>query len=60
MHNFGLSTWNRTSLGRPRRKWEYNIKISLIIVGSGCGLNSSSEMYLWQHIKNREVTFGFH
>ena len=27
----------RRPLGRPRRKWEYNIKMNLEEVGRGCG-----------------------
>ena len=57
VHNFGLRTWNKRSLGRPRRRWENNIKIYLKIIGSGCGLNSSSEIYLWQYLTTRNVTF---
>ena len=27
----------KRSLGRPRRRWEHNIKMDLDVVGGGCG-----------------------
>ena len=35
MHGFGGETWGRQSLGRPRRRWEDNIKVDLQEVGWG-------------------------
>ena len=30
-------TWGKEPLGRPRRRWEDNIKMDLQEVGGGCG-----------------------
>ena len=33
----GEETWGKETIGRPRRRWEDNIKIDLQEVGGSCG-----------------------
>jgi len=33
----GGETWEKETIGRPRRRWEDNIKMDLQEVGGGCG-----------------------
>ena len=35
VHGFGGETWGKEPLGRPRRRWEDNIKMDLQEVGCG-------------------------
>ena len=37
-------------LGRPRRRWEDNIKMDLQEVGGGCGdwMELAQDMYMWR------------
>ena len=35
VQDFGGETWGKEPLGRPRRRWEDNIKIDLQVVGCG-------------------------
>ena len=37
LHGFGGETEGKRPLGRPRRRWENNIKIDLQKVGRDCG-----------------------
>ena len=37
MQGFGGETWRKEPLGRPRRRWEDNIKMDLEEVERGCG-----------------------
>jgi hypothetical protein len=41
MQGFGGETWGKRPLGAHRRKWEYNIKIDLRLVGWGHGVDVS-------------------
>ena len=41
IQGFGVKTWGRRTLGRPRRRWEDNIKMDLREVGWGHRLDSS-------------------
>jgi len=39
IQGFGRETWGNRTLGRPRRRWEYNIKMALQWGVGGYGLN---------------------
>jgi hypothetical protein len=36
LQGFGWETWGKKLLGRPRCRWEHNIKMDLQEVGCGC------------------------
>ena len=47
-------------LGRPRRRWEYNIKMYLQEVGRGCGdwLELAQDRDRWQALVGTVMNFG--
>ena len=47
-------------LGRPRRRWEDNIKIDLQEVGSGCGdwMVLAQDRDRWRELVNTVMNFG--
>ena len=50
----------RRPLGRPRRKWEYNIKMNLEEVGRGCGdwMDLAQDRDRWRALVSTEMNFG--
>jgi hypothetical protein len=44
--------WGRRPLGRPKRRWEDNIKIDLREVGWGHGLNLAQDREGWRAVVN--------
>ena len=52
----------KTPLGRPRRRWEDNIKMDLQEVG--CGdmdwIELAQDTDSWRALVNAVMTFGFH
>jgi hypothetical protein len=48
-------------LGRPRRKWEDNIKIVLLEVGGGCGdwMELAQDRDRWQALVSAVMNFRF-
>jgi hypothetical protein len=47
-------------LGRPRRRWEDNIKRDLQEVGGGCGnsMERAQDMYSWRTLVGTVMNFG--
>ena len=47
-------------LGRPRRRWEDNIKMDLQEVGRGCGdwMELAQERESWRSLVSRVMNFG--
>ena len=46
-------------LGRPRRRWEYNINMDLQEVGGGCGdwMELAQDRYMWRALVNTVRNF---
>ena len=49
-------------LGRPRRRWEDNIKMDIQEVGGGCGdwMELAWDRERWRALVSSVMTFGFH
>ena len=49
-------------LGRPRHRWEYNIKMDLQEVGGGCGdwMELAQDRDRWRAFVSMVMNFGFH
>ena len=49
-------------LGRPRRRWEDNIKMDLQEVGRGCGdwMELAEDRDGWRTLVSKVMNFGFH
>ena len=47
-------------LGRPRRRWEDNIKMDLEEVGRGCGdwMGLAQDRDRWRALLNKVMNFG--
>ena len=47
-------------LGRPRRRWEYNIKMDLQEVGRGCGdrMELAQNRERWRALVSTVMNFG--
>ena len=52
----------KRTLGRPRRKWEDNIKMALREVGGGCGdwMELAQDRDRWGALVSTVMNFGFH
>ena len=50
----------RRPLGRPRRKWEYNIKMNLEEVGRGCGdwMDLAQDRDRWRALVSTVMNLG--
>ena len=48
--------------GRPRRRWEDNIKMDLQEVGGGCTdwMELAQDRERWRALVSTVITFGFH
>ena len=55
----GKPEWKRP-FGRPRRRWEDNIKMDLQEVGRGCGdwRGLAQDRYRWRAIVSTVMNFG--
>jgi hypothetical protein len=49
-------------LGRPRRRWEYNIKMDLQEIGGGCGdwIESAQDRDRWRVLVSTVKNLRFH
>jgi hypothetical protein len=49
----------RSQLGRPRRRWEDNIKMDLEDVGGGCGnwMERAQDRDMWRALVSRVMNF---
>ena len=49
----------KRSLGRPRRRWEDNIKMDLEKVGRGCGdwMELAQDRYMWWVLASTVMNF---
>ena len=56
---FGGETWGKRPLGRPRRRWENNIKMNLEEVGRGCGdwMDLAQERERWRLLVSTVMNF---
>ena len=47
-------------LGRPRRRWEYNIKMDLLELGGGCGdwMELTQDRDRWPALVSTVMNFG--
>ena len=47
-------------MGRPRRRWEYNIKMDLEEVGKGCGdwMELAQDRDRWRALVSMVMSFG--
>jgi hypothetical protein len=52
----------KRQLGRPRRRWENNIKIDLEEVGRGCGdwMERAQDRDRWRALVRTVMNFRFH
>jgi hypothetical protein len=52
----------KRSLGRPRRRWEDNIKMDLEEVGGGSGdwMERAQDRDRWRALVSKVMNFGFH
>ena len=57
---FGGETQGKESLGRPRHRWEDNIKLDLQEVGRGCGdwVELAKDRDTWRALVSTVMNFG--
>ena len=57
---FGGENWGKEPLGRPRRRWEDNIKMDLEEVGRGCGdwMELDKDRDRWRALVSTVMNFG--
>ena len=57
---FGEKSEGKRPLGRPRRRWEGNIKMDLQEVGRGCGdwMKLSQDRDRWRALVSTVMNFG--
>ena len=56
---FGGETRGKETLGRPRRRWEDNIKMDLEEVGRGCGdwMELAQDRDSWRALMSAVINF---
>jgi hypothetical protein len=57
---FGEEAWGNETIGRPRRRWDDNIKMDLEKVGGGCGvwMEWAQDRDRWRTLVSTVMNFG--